>query len=84
MYLSNCGRNCGQPQSSAHSKQLNVKDKCGVRRDHTSGSACAVAEIRRDYKPPLATYSHACYALNPSLDDTAFAKLEFERAAMVA
>jgi hypothetical protein len=52
-------------------EQLDVEDQGGIRRNHTTGSASSIAELRRNSQLPFTTNFHSCYSFIPAFDHPA-------------
>lgn len=52
-------------------QQLDVEDQGGIWRNHTTGSASSIAELRRNSQLPFTSNFHSCYSFIPALDHPA-------------
>lgn len=52
-------------------EQLDVEDQGGIWRNHTTGSASSIAELRRNSQLPFTSNFHSCYSFIPALDHPA-------------
>jgi hypothetical protein len=49
-------------------EQLNVEDQSGIWRNHATGAASSVSELRRDSQLPFASNFHPCDTFIPAFD----------------